>query len=181
MIRTRTLAAALVGGLSLVVAGCGGNDESVPPATQWADDVCTAVNTWRNDITSVTSSLTSNPSRAGFEQAADDAKQSTETLMDSLKGLGAPDTESGQQARTTIDTLSTELQDDLGSIQKALDGASSVQGLVSAIPAVSAAVATISSQLKTAVDQLASLRDVDDELRQAFADAGSCDGLLPSD
>ncbi len=101
--------------------------------------------------------------------------------MDSLKGLGAPDTESGQQARTTIDTLSTELQDDLGSIQKALDGASSVQGLVSAIPAVSAAVATISSQLKTAVDQLASLRDVDDELRQAFADAGSCDGLLPSD
>lgn len=176
----RAAVATLIAGTALLAAGCGGNDQSVPAATQWAGDVCTAVNTWRNDITSATSSLTSNPSRDAFEQAAGDAKQSTETLVDTLKGLGAPDTESGEQVRSTLDTLSTELQADLDSIQKALDGASSIQGLVSAIPAVSAAVATISSQLSAAVDQLASLRDVDDELRQSFADAESCDGLLPA-
>lgn len=176
---TRMLAAALVAGIALLAAACGSDDESVPASTQWAGDVCTAVNTWRNEIASATSSLTSNPSRDAFEQAAGDAKQSTETLVDTLKGLGAPDTESGEQVRSTLDTLSTELRDDLDSIQKALDGASSVQGLVSAVPAVSAAVATISSQLSAAVDQLSSLRDVDDELRQSFADAESCDGLLP--
>ena len=50
MTRTRTLAAALVAAIALVAAGCGGDDESVPAATQWAGDVCTAVNTWRSDI-----------------------------------------------------------------------------------------------------------------------------------
>ena len=70
MTRTRMLAAALVAGIARVAAGCGGDDESVSASTQWADDVCTAVNTWRSDIAATASSVTSNPTRAGLEQAA---------------------------------------------------------------------------------------------------------------
>jgi hypothetical protein len=180
MTRTRMLAAALVAGIALVAAGCGGDDKSVSASTQWAGDVCTAVNTWRNDISSTASSLTSNPTRAGVEQAAEDAKSTTETLVDTLKGLGSPDTEAGEQARSAVDTLSTDLQSDVDTIQKAVDDASGVQGLLGAVSVVSAAVANISQQLSAAMDQLGSLRDVDDQLRQSFADAESCDGLLPS-
>lgn len=180
MTRTRMLAAALVAGIALVAAGCGGDDKSVSASTQWAGDVCTAVNTWRSDISSTASSLTSNPTRAGLEQAAEEAKSTTETLVDTLKGLGSPDTEAGDQARSAVDTLSTDLQSDVDTIQKAVDDASSVQGLLGAVSAVSAAVANISEQLSAAMDELGSLRDVDDQLRQSFADAESCDGLLPS-
>ncbi len=180
MTPTRMLAAALVAGIALVAAGCGGDDESVPASTQWASDVCTAVNTWRSDIASTASSLTSNPTRAGLEQAAADAKQTTETLVDTVKGLGSPDTEAGEQARSALDTLATGLQSDVDTIQQAVDDASGVQGLLGAASEVSAAVAKISEQLSASLDELASLRDVDDELQQSFADAESCDGLLPS-
>jgi hypothetical protein len=181
MTGTRTLATALVAGLALLAAACGGNDESqVSASTQWANDLCTAVSTWRSDISSTADTLTSNPSRAGFEQAADDAKKTTKTLADTVKGLGAPDTQAGEQARTTIDTLSTELSTDVETIQKAVEDASGVQGLLTAVTTVSATVAKMSDQLSSSVDDLASLRDVDDQLKQSFADAKSCDGLLPS-
>jgi hypothetical protein len=179
MTRTRTLAAALIAGIGIAAAGCGGDDESVPAATQWAGDVCTAVNTWRSDITATASSVTSNPTRAGLQEAADDAKTTTETLVDTLKGLGAPDTESGDEARSALDTLSTGVQGDVDAIQQAVQGVSGVQGLLGAVSEVSAALTNISSQLSDALDQLGSLRDVDDQLRQAFTDAASCDGLLP--
>jgi hypothetical protein len=180
MTRTRQLAAALVAGIALVAAGCGGDDESVPAATQWAGDVCTAVNTWRNDVASTASSVTSDPTRAGLQQAAEDAKSATETLIDTLKGLGAPDTEAGDQARSALETLSSGLQTDVDTIQQAVADASGVQGLLGAASTVSAALAQISAQLSTAMDQLGSLRDVDDQLQQAFADADSCDGVLPA-
>lgn len=180
MTRTRTLAAALVAGIALVAAGCGGDDESVPAATQWAGDVCTAINTWRSDIAATASSVTSNPTRAGLEEAANDAKSTTETLVDTLKGLGAPDTESGEEARSALDSLSTSLQSDVDAIQQAVQDVSGVEGVLGAVSSVSATLATISSQLSDALDQLGSLRNVDDQLQQAFTDAESCDGLPAS-
>ena len=181
MTRTRMLAAALVAGTALVVAGCGGSDESqVSASTQWASDLCTAVTTWRSDIASTADTLTSNPSRAGFEQAAGDAKKTTETLVDTVKGLGAPDTKAGEQARTTVDTLSTELSTDVETIQNAVEDVSGVQSLLTALTTVSATVSKISDQLSSSLDELGSLGDVDDQLKQSFADAQSCNGLLPS-
>ncbi len=180
MTRTRLLAATLVGGAAFAAAGCGGNgDSQVSASTQWAGDLCTAITTWKSDVTSAVDSLKSNPSRDGFEQAADDAKQATQTLVDTAKGLGAPDTEAGDQARTAVDTLTTELQTGVDTIQKAVQDASGVQGLLSSVSTVTASLSTMSSQLSSSLDQLASLRDADDQLRQSFADAASCDGVIP--
>lgn len=181
MTGTRMLAAALVAGTALLAAACGGNDESqVSASTQWANDLCTAVNTWRSDIASTAETLTSNPSRAGFEQAADDAQNTTETLVNAVKGLGAPDTKAGEQARATIDTLATELSTDVETIQNAVEDVSGVQGLLTAATTVSTTVAKISDQLSSSVDDIAALRQVDDQLKQSLADATSCDGLVPA-
>src|SRR4029079_14864625 len=97
----------------------------------------------------------------------DEAKSTTETLVDTLKGLGAPDTESGDQARSALDTLSSGLQGDLDTIQKAVQDASGVQGLLGAVSEVSAALANVSSELSDALDELSSPPRVVNQERHA--------------
>jgi hypothetical protein len=179
MTRTRILGATLAAGVALVAAGCGGDDQDVSASTQWAGDLCTAVNTWRSSISSTMSTLTQNPSRDGFEQAANDAKDSTETLIDTVRDLGSPGTESGDEAQSAVESLANDLQSDVDTIQDAVSEVSGVQGLLDAVSTVSATVAKISSQLSSTASDLSALRDVDDELRQSFEDAESCDGVVP--
>ena len=176
--RARALGAAFVAGAALVAAGCdGGNDVSA--STQWADDLCTAINTWRNSIATTASTLTSNPTREGLEQAAADAEATTRTLIDTVKGLGAPDTQSGDQARAAVDSLATSLQSDVDTIKGAVENVSDVQGLLTAVSTVSGSVANISKQLSSSLNELGALRETDDELKQSFEGADSCNGVVP--
>ena len=177
--RARAYGVAFVAAAALAAAGCGGNDNEVPAATQWAGDLCTAVNTWRNSIATTASTLASNPTREGLQQAASDAEATTRTLIDTVKGLGAPDTTSGDEARATVDSLASSLQSDVETIKGAVENVSDVQGLLAAVSTVSETVANISTQLSSSFDDLGALRDTDDELKQAFADADSCDGVIP--
>ena len=177
--RARALAVILVACATLAAAACGGDDNEVSASTQWAGDLCTAVNTWRNSIATTTSQLTSNPTRAGLEQAAADAEATTRTLIDTVKGLGAPDTTSGDEARAAVESLATSLESDVDTIEQAVGSVSDVQGLLGAVSTVTATVANISKQLSSSLDDLAALRDADDELRQSFADADACDGVVP--
>lgn len=174
----RAAAAALVAGVALVAAGCGGDGES--PTTKWAGDLCTAISTWRSDVEGTVSSLESNPTRAGLRQAADDAQASTQTLIDTVRGLGAPpDTESGSQARTAVEALSNELETGVATIHSAVEDVTDVQSALAAASTVSTTVTTISSQVSATLDELSSLRDVDNELRQSFSEADACDGVIP--
>ena len=166
--------------LALVAAGCGSDEPEVSATTQWAGDLCTAVDTWRDDISSVAASITSNPTRDGLEDAADEAKESTEALIDTLRGLGAPETESGEDAQAALDTLSDELESDLDEIEEATEDVSDVQGLIDAASQVSTAVSSITSSVSTAFGDLGALSDVGDELQDAFAEAEACDGVAPS-
>jgi len=177
--RVRALGATLLAGAVLTAAGCGGDDNQVSASTQWAGDLCTAVNTWRNSIATTASTLTSNPTRDGLEQAAADAEATTRTMIDTVKGLGAPDTTSGDEAKAAVDSLATSLQSDVETIKGAVEGVSDVQGLLAAASTVSSTVADISTQLSSTLDELGALRDSDDELKQAFSDADSCDGVIP--
>ncbi|MCZ7589815.1 MAG: hypothetical protein M5U27_13360 [Gaiella sp.] len=89
----RSAGAALAVAAALAAAACGGDEPSA--ATRWAGDLCTAVSTWRSEIADTAESLTARPTRASLEQAAEDAQASTTTLIDTVRGLGAPDTEAG--------------------------------------------------------------------------------------
>jgi hypothetical protein len=177
--RARALAVILVACATLAAAACGGDANEVSASTQWAGDLCTAVNTWRDSIATTASQLTSNPTRAGLEQAAADAEATTRALIDTVKGLGAPDTTSGDEARAAVESLATSLESDIATIEQAVGSVSGVQGLLGAVSTVTATVANISKQLSSSLDDLAALRDADDELRQSFADADSCDGVVP--
>ena len=96
-----------------------------------------------------------------------------------LEGLGKPDTEAGQEAKDSIDKLSTDLQAEVKTIQDELDGASGIAGLVAAAPAIATALGTMGTDVTSTVTTLQGL-DAKGELESAFKDTPSCSDLTGS-
>lgn len=164
--------------LAVVLASGCGSDSSDSAATTWAGGVCTAVTTWTDSVTSITNSLKSGSVSAdSLKSAATDFGDATRTLADDLKGLGRPDTEAGQQAQQTIDTLAGQLSEGADTIKQAVEGASGASGTLKAVSAASAAFATMGEQVSSAVTDLQGLEG-GKELADAFAKADSCSSFV---
>ena len=122
---------------AFVAAGCGSSGDNSTTTTTtsasatetWASGVCTSLTTWQTAIKSAAGSLKSDPTKSGLQTAADDAKSATQTLASDLKGLGKPDTPSGQQAKDSLDQLATSLQQNVATIENAVKGASGISGV----------------------------------------------------
>ena len=129
--------AACFASFALFAAGCGGDDESSSQTTteapteaptgastdEWADSFCSALTTWKNDLEEAAEPLTdlSSLSEESLQQAADDAKTATETLSDSLNGLGRPDISSGEQVRTSVQDLATDVENGAGEARRIIE------------------------------------------------------------
>jgi hypothetical protein len=181
MTSRRTLLAVPVAALALLAAGCGGGGGSsteasdTTPTEEWASNFCTAITTWTDSLRSSVDEIQSgNISKEALQGAVDDAKRSTETLIDDLKGLGKPDTEAGQQAQETISNLADELQQDVDKIESAVNDSSS--NLLSTISTITSTLTTMGSQLSSAFTELGQL-DGKGELEDAFNQADSCKEL----
>jgi methyl-accepting chemotaxis protein len=184
---TSALAACLAS-FALFAAGCGGDDESSSPATteastrastdEWADSFCSALMTWRNDLEEAAEPLTdlSSLSEESLQQAADDAKTATETLSDSLNGLGRPDISSGEQVRSSVQDLATDVENGANEIETAVEGVASVADIPSAIDTITTTVTDMGTEVDGAVQTLEDA-DASGELKTAFADADSCGEL----
>ncbi len=172
----RLLATAVVA-LALVAAGCGGSDESpsASPTDEWADGFCTAITTWTDSLKSVTEQFASPSSltQDGLTDAANDVKSSTDTLVDDLRGLGAPDTESGQAVKSSIDELSTTLESEVAKIESAVDGASGLTELPSAISSITTSLSAMGSAFASTLQAIESA-DVKRELQTALEDSPAC-------
>ena len=109
----------LLAGLAL--AGCGGDDE--PAATQWADGVCSAITEWRTSVTETTDALRAGPTREeDLREAAEGLEEATRDLADELRGLGRPETDSGQEAEAQLDELSDTVDENLETVRGAVAG-----------------------------------------------------------
>lgn len=174
MKRAHVLLLAALGAAALA-SGCGGDDET-PAAVGWADDVCSAVTTWTESVGSATESLASGDSESGLEAAVEDVREATRTLADDLQALDAPETESGQQARASLDALAEELRQDAETIQEAAADAEGASGTLSAVSTISGTLVTMGEQASATLDGLRQL-DARGELADAFDQAESCEGL----
>ena len=172
--------AACVALLALVAAGCGGDDES-SSETEWASSVCSAVTTWRDDLDEALEPLTelSSLSEESIRQAADDAKTATETLADSLRGLGRPETSSGEQVESVVDDLAADLESSAAEIETAVEGVSSVADISSVVGTITTTLTALGSTAERAVQTLEDA-DVSGELKTAFDQADSCEDLTSS-
>jgi hypothetical protein len=171
---TARVAAVLVVVLAGIAAGCGGDEEN---ATQeWANDVCTELNTWVESIQDTVQGLTDQGlsiRSSDVEAAVEDAKGATDDLVSGLESLGPPETEAGQQAKSELDQLGATLQTQLAGVARAANENPQPLQLVETVgAAVSAAAAAARSTFET-IESL----DVDEELKDAFEDAESCDTL----
>lgn len=167
--------AALAVAAALLAAGCGGDDENSTEA--WANDLCTSVTTWTDSVEDAVNSLSGgNLSRNTLSAAVDDVGDATDTLESDLSDLGAPETESGEQAQEAVSTLSTELQDGMDQIQTAFEGASTVTQVLNAASVATSTVATMWGQVTSTFTTLEGL-DAEGELQSAFEDSSECQDI----
>lgn len=168
--------------LALLAAGCGGDGgggDDTLSATEWANDLCGSITTWTESLQSAAEPLAGgNISKEALQSAADDVESSTNTFTDDLKDLGAPDTESGQEAKDLLDGLDEKLDDDLQEIQSTVEDASPTE-ILSTVSAVGTTLGSMSQEISSTFDELDQL-DASNELEQAFEEADSCDEIRSS-
>ncbi len=177
---------AVAASLAFLAAGCGSSGggsttttTSASATDTWASGVCSSITTWQAAIKSAAGSLKSDPTKTGLQTAAGDAKSATEALTSDLKGLGKPDTPSGQQAKDSLGQLSTSLQKGVTTIESAVNGVSGLKGALTAVPTVTATFATMKTQVKTTFTSLQGL-GAKGELKSAFASSSACNSLTSS-
>ena len=176
LILVAAIAAAGCGGGSSSSSGTSGTESSATAADDWANSVCEAFVAWNNSITDAGQGIRDNPSEEGIRTAGEQIQSATQTLADDLRGLGKPDTESGQQAKDTIDQLATNLDTSLQKINEAMDNASGTSGAVAAASTIGNSLVEMADDVSTAFQQLQDL-DAQGELRSAFEQSDSCAGL----
>jgi len=169
--------------LAVLAAGCGGGgggSSDTESAQDWADGVCSAINTWTDSLRSAGQSLTGgNLSESALTGAASDLQDSTAQLKDDLGNLGKPDLSSGDKAEETVDTLSSNIQGEVDKIDGAIKDAKNGGSLVGALNTVTSSISTMGSQVQTAFSDLEKL-DPGGELESAFKNASSCKSLTSS-
>jgi ABC-type transporter Mla subunit MlaD len=168
----------LIGLLAVsLAAGCGGDGGGGSSATDWADDVCSATTTWNESIRSTLDSLTSGTlSEDELRGAADDVESATSEFVDDLRALGKPDTETGEEAKESLEQLAGQIEENLSTLRNAVEDASGSGGIVEAAGAASAALSAMDEQLSSTFAELQGL-DAGGELEAAFSEADSCNEL----
>ena len=166
--------------LSVLAAGCGGNDTS--SAESWADDVCTELDTWATSVSTTIRNVMAQGagvSRADLRAAANQASTATSDLVDGLKGIGPPDTDSGDQAQQQLNQLSDQLRQDADNVRGLVEQApSTLSGLVTTAQSVLVQIGTAADQVKST---LASLEQLGGDLKSGIEQSNACSDLRNKD
>lgn len=139
---------------------------------QWASGMCTAFTTWKNSLKKI--HLGATPSSSDIQKAGDEVRDATETLRQSLKDLGKPETAGGAAAKQNLETLQSVMSKDKEKIEETLktkppDAAAALAQLST----VSATLAAMVHNLNLAVSNLKKAEPTG-ELQKAFHQAPAC-------
>jgi DNA repair exonuclease SbcCD ATPase subunit len=186
--RSRLLGAAAVAVLVLSAAACGGGGSNTTTSTaaggtsaeQWANGVCSSFTTWTKSLESIKTGVASQPSKSQLQQAERQIESATETLAQSLKQLGRPETAQGEAAKKNLDALATTLQTGMDTLKQTLNSSSSgAAGTLAQISAITATLSTMANKLKLAGENLKNFAP-SGELKQAFQQASACQKYIHS-
>ena len=169
---------ALVAAVTLVVASCGGNEESGTTPAKWAEGFCTTITTWTGELRTAVQPLRnlSALSRDEIEQAGGEIRSASETFKADLDALGTPETESGEEARQAVDSFSATLDEELTKIDQAVEGMSGTTGIPDAITSLTASLTSIQQAFTSMLKTIRS-GDSGKELQTAFEDANACEAF----
>jgi hypothetical protein len=192
---SRVLVMLAVAALALTASACGGGKKSPTTSAgatgstgatgatgatgsatvQWAGSVCSAFTAWKTSLEDAKSTVTSGGiSKDNLKAAGNEVKDATDTLAQSLQGLGAPKTTGGAEAKQDLANFETSISFSVNKIKDAVSQKpTSASELQAAVTTVKQAEATMVTALNTAVKNLKQF-DPSGELEQAFHNAPSC-------
>lgn len=166
--------------LALAVSGCGGDDTEADPVVAWADSFCSAVADWRSTMEDLRNEFTGDPGSFANEDAlrdaAETASSATDELVADIRELGAPDTPSGEEVRSSLESLADSLETQKTSVEQAVDDISGIADIPAALTAVGSALTRMANSFQEAIDAVENA-DVQGELESAFRQADACDEL----
>jgi methyl-accepting chemotaxis protein len=175
--RFPTLAATVVVALALVAAGCGGEDEPETASTAvWAEGFCTAVTDWTDEIERIAGDAASSLSEESLREAADGVSTATDTFVEELQDLGAPDTESGQEIEDATQELTDAVEAEKADVEEAVEGASDTTEIAAALAVVGSSLQTLATALQSTLQAIEDA-DVSGELQTALEDSPACENL----
>jgi hypothetical protein len=143
----------------ILAAGCGGDDDDQSSSQAWADDFCSSAADWRTTLEGIVSDFDS-PSDLNadaIEEAVDEGLDATESFVEDVRALGAPDTEAGEEVRGIVDDMASSVESTADDLGETLGDSSSLQDLLAAAPQVVAAVEGLQQELRSSLDQLEAL------------------------
>jgi hypothetical protein len=156
----RALAGSVLLAIALALAaGCGGGDDEEQSSSQaWVNDFCSAAADWRSSLEDVVQGLSpSDLSEDGIRNAVDQGVNVTESFLDDVRGLGAPDTEAGQQAKDIVDSMAASVQSTVDDLQGMVADSGSLQDLIAKIPQASSELGQLQQDLQSSLDDLENL------------------------
>jgi hypothetical protein len=167
---------ALSAALAVLAAGCGAS-----PEEKWASGVCSDISDWKDQlqmsVTDVRESLQSPATGtvAAIQAEVQEAVDATQNLASDLKARGAPDTESGDQAKQQLDAFATQLDATITQVKQTVenlpagaDAGEIVRRLGPLVPALQSLAVKTSSTLD-------SVKASGSKLKEGFDKADSCD------
>ena len=162
--------------LAVLAAGCGGDDSS---AEAWADDFCTSIGDWREQVQDAAGEL-AEPSTLSEEQLDDSIRQAvaaTDDLLADLGELGVPDLEARDEIEQELDHLESVLRERAANARAGIDQpAGSVSEALARLAALSRELAAAAASIELTIDKLSSL-DPAGELKQALDSSDACASL----
>lgn len=180
MTTVRIAVSALLGAsVIFLAAACGSssNTTTTSPAaaaTAWAGGVCLVFSQFHQDLDQAASEFKANPTKDQLFQSVNALETAANKGREQLKGIGPPPAET-QTGRQAIDTLRSQIKDELDAIDSLMKNVSSTDEAKAAAPQVRAEVEKMKTSFQTAVTTVKSLPS--GVLAQGFKDAPNCQSL----
>jgi len=163
-----------------LLTGCGGSKKSSDQqasATSWANGFCQSFVTWRDDVKSAATKVTSGQlSKGALQDAASGIADANNNLADDLEGLGKPSAPNADKAKEAVDELAKTLRDSSAEIKDAAKGASSRQDVPAAAAKIGTTLTSMAGDLTASTGKLRDLGN-QDTWQKAFADSEACKKL----
>jgi methyl-accepting chemotaxis protein len=157
----------------LLAAGCGGEEESSTEA--WTNDFCSASADWRSSLEDIVGQFQS-PSDLdadSIQGAVDDGLDATESFVDEVESLGAPETEAGQEVADILDSMTSSIQSTADDLRSTFEGADSLQDLVARAGEAASQIGQLEQELQSSLDEIENLNT--GELRDELESNEDCD------
>jgi len=171
--------ARLLAALALVVllAGCG---SSPSPEEKFAGSVCSAVGDWQDQVTQSASAIKAkvqSPSTGmitAIQSDVQSAVDATNTLVNTLSSIQAPDSDEGQAAKQQLDTLSTQFKTTVDKTKQTVNGIDKNAGLATIASSVATLGPSLDTLATTAQTTITAVQASGEALKDGFQKADSC-------